>query len=49
MEKNNAAPLLRLMVEDYLRARGSKLMADIALPSLTVNCRIFIKYYDLLG
>ena len=49
MEKNDTAPLLSMMIENYLRARGSRSMADVAPPSLDVNYKIFVKYHDILG
>ena len=49
MERNDTAPLLGMMIEDYVRACGSKSMANVAPPLLDVNHRILVKYHDILG
>ena len=38
-----------MMIDDYVRARGSRLMVDVAPLSLDISYRIFVKYHDILG
>ena len=49
MQKNKTAPLLAQLIEDYLLARGSKTMDQIAPENIGSDYKIFVKYHDILG
>jgi len=49
MKSQETSPLLATLIEDYLRARGTKTMAEVAPPGLDADHRILVKYLDLLG
>ena len=49
MKSQETSPLLATLIKDYLRARGTKTMAEVAPPGLDADHRILVKYLDLLG
>ena len=49
MKSHETSPLLAVLIEDYLRARGTRTMAEVAPPGLDAAHRILVKYHDLLG
>ena len=41
--------MLAMLIEAYLRARGTKTLAEVAPASLGVDYEIFVQYQDILG
>ena len=49
LEVKNTDPILAQLIEDYLRARNTKTMADVAPLGLPAKYQLLVKYTDLLG
>ena len=49
MHTNKTAPLLARLIEDYLRARGTKTMEQVSPMGISVDYQLFAKYHDVLG